>query len=209
MGEKKVKRNLWVKKTARQNAKSRVKKKEKRKEVKKKKRIIETKRVKWLWKNRHHHDWARRKGLDDPKRRLRRTDYRDTMDETGKEMERNSDRVEKNKLCDIVNTWGGVASYVMPTGRPRSLPNETIFFFFFSWFSLHEYCQKSDKGTFVGRCRKAHNRSRLVVFKIKERLSQKREIEQEIGIIEAQTVKETIRHHRKYRIILKSKKKRE
>ena len=37
----------------------------------------------------------------------------------------------KNKLCDIVNTWGGVASYVMPTGRPRSLPNETIFFSFF------------------------------------------------------------------------------
>lgn len=131
MREKEVKRNLWVKKTARQNAKSRVKTKEKRKEVKKKKRIIETKRVKWLWKNRHHHDWARRKGLDDPKRRLRRTDYRDTMDETGKEMERNSDRVEKNKLCDIVNTWGGVASYVMPTGRPRSLPNETIFFSFF------------------------------------------------------------------------------
>lgn len=33
------------------------------------------------------------------------------------------------------------------------------------------------------------------------------EIEQEIGIIEAQTVKETIRHHRKYRIILKCMKK--
>lgn len=33
------------------------------------------------------------------------------------------------------------------------------------------------------------------------------ETEQEIGIIEAQTVKETITHHRKYRIILKGKKK--
>ena len=31
--------------------------------------------------------------------------------------------------------------------------------------------------------------------------------EQEIGIIEAQTVKETIRHHRKYRMILKRDKK--